>query len=47
MITIISSAVVSRHSRTRTIRDPAAYDWRPVQKVQHYTISARAMTGSE
>ena len=33
--------------KLRTIKDPASYDWRPVQKVQHYTIPARAMTGSE
>ena len=28
--------------KLRTIKDPVSYDWRPMQKVQHYTISARA-----
>ena len=27
----------------RTIKDPASYDWRPVQKVQYYAMPASAL----
>lgn len=31
--------------KLRTIKDPASYDWQPVQKVQHYRLPSGTLTG--